>query len=198
MRISAETKTLMLSGAMYDDLTAELVEARAEGVRLTNAFNATWGQPQETKDELLRRLVKKVGEGSRFEPVLRVEFGENITIGDRFFANFDCVILDGAEVKIGDHVLFGPRVGIYTSNHAIDPGERAAGGCYAKPVTIGDRCWIGGGVHIMGGVEIGEGTIVGAGSVVTKSLPAGVIAGEVPARVIRPITDEDRTGFKSA
>jgi maltose O-acetyltransferase len=133
-----------------------------------------------------------------FEPVLRVEFGENITIGDRFFANFDCVILDGAEVTIGDYVLFGPRVGIYTSNHAIDPGERAAGGCYAKPVTIGDRCWIGGGLHIMGGVEIGEGTIVGAGSVVTKSLPAGVIAGGVPARVIRPITDEDRTGFKSA
>lgn len=138
MRISAETKALMLSGAMYDDLTAELVEARAEAVRLANAFNAAWGQPQETKDELLRRLVKKVGEGSMFELVLRVEFGENISIGDRFFANCDCVILEGAEVKIGNYVLFDPRVGIYTSNHAIDPGERAAGGCYAKPVIIGD------------------------------------------------------------
>ena len=198
MRISAETKAVMLSGAMYDDLTEELVEARAEAVRLTNAFNAAWGQPQATKDELLRRVVRKVGEGSMFEPVLRVEFGENITIGDRFFANFDCVILDGAEVTIGHHVLFGPRVGIYTSNHAIDPDERAAGGCYARPVTIGDRCWIGGGVQIMGGVEIGEGTIVGAGSVVTKSLPARVIAGGVPTRVIRPITEADRTGFKSS
>ncbi|MGH1573891.1 sugar O-acetyltransferase [Methylobacterium sp. P31] len=196
--ISAETRALMLSGAMYDDLTSELIEARAGAVRLSNAFNATWGQPQEVRDEALRRLVRSVGPGSMFEPVLRVEFGENITIGRNFFANFDCVILDGAEVTIGDFVLFGPRVGIYTSNHAIDPGERAAGGCFAKPIIIGNRCWIGGGVHIMGGVTIGEGTIVGAGSVVTKSLPAKVIAGGVPARVIRSITEEDRTGFKTA
>lgn len=197
MRISAETKALMLSGAMYDDLSPELVEARAEAVRLSNVFNATWGQPQEARDEALRSLLRSVGSGSMFEPVLRVEFGENITIGRNFFANFDCIILDEAEVTIGDYVLFGPRVGIYTANHAIDPEERAAGGCFAKPVTIGDRCWIGGGVHIMGGVTIGDGTIVGAGSVVTKSLPAKVIAGGIPARVIRPITDADRTGFKT-
>ena len=127
MRISDETKALMFSGAMYNDLTSELVEARAEAVRLSNAYNATWGQPQEVRDEALRRLVRSVGPGSLFEPVLRVEFGENITIGRNFFANFGCVILDGAEVTIGDYVLFGPRVGIYTSNHAIDAEERAGG-----------------------------------------------------------------------
>ncbi|WP_264581493.1 sugar O-acetyltransferase [Rhodoblastus acidophilus] len=198
MRISTETRALMLSGAMYDDLTLELVEARAQAVHLSNAFNATWGQPQEVRDDALRHLVRSVGTGSTFEPVLRVEFGENITIGRNFFANFDCVILDAAEVTIGDFVLFGPRVGIYTANHAIDPGERDAGGCIARPVAIGDRCWIGGGVQIMGGVTIGNGAIVGAGSVVTKSVPANVVAGGVPARVIRPITEADRTGFKTA
>jgi maltose O-acetyltransferase len=100
MRISAETKALMFSGAMYNDLTSELVEARAEAVRLSNAYNATWGQSHEVRDEALRRLLRKVGPGSLFEPVLRVEFGENITIGRSFFANFDCVILDGAEVTM--------------------------------------------------------------------------------------------------
>ncbi|WP_247637163.1 sugar O-acetyltransferase [Methylobacterium sp. 37f] len=198
MRISAETKALMFSGAMYDDLTSELVEARAEAVRLSNAYNATWGQSQEMRDEALRRLVRSIGPGSLFEPVLRVEFGENITIGRNFFANFDCVILDGAEVTIGDYVLFGPRVGIYTSNHAIDAEERAAGACYAKPVTIGNRVWVGGGVNINQGVTIGDHSIIGAGSVVTKDVPPNVIAAGVPCRVIRSITEADRTGFKSA
>ncbi|KRE05863.1 hypothetical protein ASE63_05960 [Bosea sp. Root381] len=186
----------ILTGAPYDDLTAELVEARAKAVHLTDRYNDSFARPQAEREGLLRELLRKVGGGVHFEPRFRCEFGFNISIGERFYANFDCVILDGAEVIIGDNVLFGPRVGIYTSNHAIDAEERAAGICYAKPVKIGDRVWIGGGVNINQGVTIGDGSVVGSGSVVTRDVPPGVIAAGVPCRVIREITEADRLGFR--
>ena len=104
-------------------------------------------------------------------------------------------MLDGGGIEIGDDVLFGPRVGIYTSNHAINAAERAAGGCYAKPVKIGNRVWVGAGVNINQGVTIGDGAIISSGSVVTKDIPAGVIAAGVPCKVIRSITDADKAGF---
>ncbi|SNY41754.1 sugar O-acetyltransferase [Paractinoplanes atraurantiacus] len=188
----------MLSGRMYNDLTPELVEARQRTVLLTDEYNASFGRPQEEREAILRRLLQKVGRGAHFEPTFRCEFGFHISVGDHFYANFDCVMLDGGGITIGDHVLFGPRVGIYTSNHAIDAGERVAGGCYAKPVTIGNRVWVGGGVTINQGVTIGDDAIVGSGSVVTRSIPAGVIAAGVPARVLREITDADKTGFHSS
>ena len=130
-----------------------------------------------------------------FEPTFRCEFGRNIHIGDNFYANFDCVMLDGGGIYIGDHVLLAPRVGIYTSNHAIDPLERAVGACFAKPVRIGHRVWIGAGVHINPGVTIGEGTIIGSGSVVTADIAPMVIAAGVPCKVLRAISEKDKTGF---
>ncbi|WP_212817822.1 maltose acetyltransferase domain-containing protein [Polymorphospora rubra] len=186
----------MLAGRMYDDTAAELVEARRRTVLLTDEYNASFGRPQADRERLLRRLLAAVGRDCHFEPTFRCEFGFNIRIGDNFYANFDCVMLDGGGITIGDDVLFGPRVGIYTANHAIDPAERAAGACYARPVVIGDRVWIGGDVTINQGVTIGAGSIVGSGSVVTKPVPSGVVAAGNPARVLREITDADRTGFR--
>jgi maltose O-acetyltransferase len=174
-----DQRALMLSGRMYDDLTPELIAARARAVSLTDAYNRSLGQPQVEREALLRAILREVGPGAHFEPNFRCEFGFNISIGRSFYANFDCVMLDGGEITIGDHVLLGPRVGIYTANHAIDPAERVAGGCYARPVTIGNRVWVGG------------------GSVVTRDVPAGVIAAGVPCKVLRAITDADRTGFRS-
>lgn len=193
-----EQRALMLSGRMYDDLTPELIAARARAVGLTDAYNRSFGQPQAEREALLRAFLRDVGPGAHFEPNVRCEFGFNISIGHSFYANFDCVMLDGGEITIGDHVLLGPRVGIYTSNHAIDPAERVAGGCYARPVKIGNRVWVGGGVQITQGVTIGDDSIIGSGSVVTRSIPAGVIAAGVPCKVLRAITAADRTGFRSA
>ena len=105
------------------------------------------------------------------------------------------MILDCAKVTIGDNVLFGPKVGIYLANHATVAEERNAGGCYAKSVTIGNNVWIGGGVNINQGVTIGNNTIIGSGSVVTKSITDNVIAVGNPCRVLREITESDRTGF---
>lgn len=186
----------MRTGQMYNDLTPELLAARERAVLLTNEYNASFSQPEAEREALLRRLLGSVGTRVHFEPTFRCEFGSNIHIGDRFYANFDCVMLDGGGIHIGDDVLLGPRVGIYTSNHAIDAAERAAGGCIGKPVRIGNRVWVGAGTHVNPGVQIGDDSIIGSGSVLTSDIPAGVIAAGVPCRVLRPITDADRTGFQ--
>jgi maltose O-acetyltransferase len=192
-----QQRTHILSGRMYNDLTPELIQARKQAVLLSNDYNQSFGQPAHLREGILNRLLKSAGAGAYFEPNVRCEFGYNISVGKNFYANFDCVILDGAEVDIGDSVLFGPRVGLYTTNHALDAQERAAGACWAKPIRIGHRVWVGGGVTINQGVSIGDETIIGSGSVVTRDIPAGVIAAGVPARVIRSITEDDRTGFTS-
>ena len=166
---------------MYNDLSTELVQRREQVVFLTNDYNSTYGKPKEVREALLRNLLKGIGENVHFEPNFRCEFGFNITIGNNFFANFDCIMLDGNLITIGDNVLLGPRVGLYTANHALDARERIMGGCYAHP--------------IMGGVTIGRNSVIGAGSVVTKDVPENVIAAGVPCKVIREITDKDKTDF---
>lgn len=191
-----EQKAFILSGKMYNDLTPELINAREQTVFLTNEYNASFGKTAKEREAILKKLFKSVGTDVHFEPVFRCEFGYNISIGNHFYANFDCVMLDGGGIEIGDHVLFGPRVGIYTSNHATDAWERINGACYAKPVKIGNNVWIGAGVHINPGVTIGDNTIIGSGSVVTKDIPANVIAAGVPCKVIREITEADKTGYR--
>lgn len=190
-----EQRQFILSGSMYNDLTRELIEARERTVFLTNEYNNSYGKDPEERENILKRLLQSIGNRVHFEPTFRCEFGYNISIGDNFYANFDCVLLDGGSIEIGDNVLFGPKVGIYTSNHAIDAQERVNGACYTKRVKIGNNVWIGAGVHINQGVTIGDNTIIGSGSVVTKSIPANVIAVGVPCKVIREITAADKTGF---
>jgi len=191
-----EQKQFILSGKMYNDLSKELIQARENTIFITNEYNNSFGSQQYEREEILKKLLKSIGKGVHFEPTFRCEFGFNITIGDNFYANFDCVMLDGGGIDIGNNVLFGPRVGIYTSNHAIDTKERVAGGCYAKSVKIGNNVWIGAAVSINQGVTIGDNTIIGSGSVITKSIPANVVAAGVPCKVIREITQLDKTGFE--
>lgn len=186
----------MLSGAMYNDSSSELARFREQAVFLTNDYNRSYGKPRAVRENLLRKIVKQIGEEVHFEPNFRCEFGFNITIGSHFFANFDCIMLDGNRITIGNHVLLGPRVGLYTANHALDAQERMWGGCYARPITIQDNVWVGAGVHIMGGVTIGANSVIGAGSVVTSDIPDHVIAAGVPCKVLRAITEKDRTGYK--
>ena len=184
------------TGEMYNDLTNELVKARENTIFLTNEYNASFGKSSNEREIILKKILKSIGTDVHFEPTFRCEFGYNITIGNHFYANFDCVMLDGGGIEIGDNVLFGPRVGIYTSNHAADAWERANGACYAKPVKIGNNVWVGAGVQINQGVTVGDNTIIGSGSVITKDIPANVVAAGVPCKVIREITENDKTGYR--
>lgn len=190
-----EQKARILSGKMYNDLTQELVDARKRAVDLTDAYNASYGESSEVREAILRKLVKHAEEGAFFEPGFRCEFGFNITLGKNFYANFGCVMLDPGKIIIGDNVLFGPRVSIYTSRHAFNAQERAAGACYAKPVRIGNNVWVGGGVHMDHGITIGDNTVIGAGSVITRDIPSNVVAAGVPCRVIREITEDEATDY---
>lgn len=192
MNLEAQ-RTHIRKGAMYNDLTPELVAARERTVMATNEYNASFGQSAAQREALLAKVLSFVGTGAHFEPTFRCEFGYNISVGTNFYANFDCILLDGADIEIGDNVLFGPRVSIYTTNHALDAKERAAGACYAKPVRIGDNVWVGGGVTINQGITIGENSVIGSGSVVTRNVPPNCLALGVPAKVVREITDADRT-----
>ena len=180
----------MVSGEMYNDISPELLPLRRRAVLLAKEYNEAYGKSQEEREAILRKLMKSVGEGVHLEPDFRCEFGMNITLGDGFFANYDCVMLDCGEIIIGDHVLFGPRVGVYTANHAADPWERANGACYTKPVKIGNNVWVGAGVHINPGVTIGDNVVIAAGAVVTKDVPSNCLVGGVPARVIRALEND--------
>lgn len=190
-----EQKERMITGKLYNDLTEELVNARKETVRLTDRYNRTYGEVPEVREQVLKQILGSMGENVFFEPSFRCEFGFNIHIGNNFYANFDCVMLDGGGIEIGDNVLLGPRVGIYTTRHAFDPKERSAGACFARPVKIGSNVWIGGGVHIDYGVNIGDNSIIGAGSVITRDIPANVVAAGAPCKVIRQISQEEKTNY---
>ena len=101
--------------------------------------------------------------------------------------NYGCVTLDCAEVVIGDNCLVGPQVGIYTASHTLDPIERNSGVEFAKPISLGNNCWIGGHSTINPGVTLGDNVVVASGSVVTKSFPDNVVIGGNPAQVLKEI-----------
>lgn len=160
--------------------------------RLCDQFNATPSSDFETQEAILRQLFGSVGERPQVLAPLHVDFGRHIHVGDRFFANHGLVVLDCAEVTVGNDCFFGPNVQIYTPHHPIDPAHRAARWETALPVGFGDRVWLGGGTVVLPGVRIGSDTTIGAGSVVTKDIPAGVVAAGNPCRVLRNRVDEDR------
>src|SRR5206468_11673676 len=114
-------------------------------------------------------------------------YGYQIHVGARTFINYGAVLLDVGQIIIGEDVQVGPNVQLLTPTHPLDPETRRAQWEAAKPITIGNNVWLGGGVIILPGVSIGENTVVGAGAVVTKDLPANVVAVGNPARVIRPL-----------
>ena len=136
-------------------------------------------------------MLRQVGEGVTVRPPFYCEYGA-VSIGERTFVNVNAVMLDGAPITIGAACQIATGVQLLTATHPIDPEPRRLGWEYAKPITIADNVWLGGGVIVCPGVTIGQDTVVGAGAVVTRDLPAGVVAAGVPARVQREIGDEDR------
>lgn len=146
---------------------------------------------------LFQELLGHIGEDFWIEPPFYCDYGKHIHIGEHFYANYDCVMLDGGGITIGDHVFLAPQVCIYTATHPIDAGARNAELEYAKPVKIGSSVWIGGNTVINPGVTIGDNVVIGSGSVVTRDIPSNVIAVGSPCRVLRPITQEDKAYWEA-
>lgn len=178
-------KEKMLAGELYNASDYELIKARKNASSLTRLYNATSEQETEYKRQIISELFAKVGRNINIEPPFHCDYGSNIYVGDDFYMNFGCVILDCAVVHIGNNVLCAPSVHIYTATHPTDPEIRRSGLELAMPVTIGNNVWLGGGAIVCPGVTIGDDTTIGAGSVVTKDIPARVVAAGNPCRVIR-------------
>ena len=174
----------MISGELYDPKDETLVEQRGRARHLTYMYNRT-EHDETTKRNQLCELFASIGDKIVVEPSFRCDYGYNIHVGENFYANFNCVILDVCPVHIGDNCMLAPGVQIYTATHPVDLSERTSGIEYGKPITIGDNVWIGGGAIINPGVHIGDNAVIASGAVVTKDVEKNVVAGGNPAKVIR-------------
>ncbi|MET3698606.1 maltose O-acetyltransferase [Bacillus oleivorans] len=180
-------KEKMLNGEPYNPQDPELVMGRENARRMTRIFNQTKETEIPIRTELLKELFGTTGENLYIEPDFKCDYGYNIHVGENFYANFDCVILDVCEVRIGKNCMIAPGVHIYTATHPLDPFERSSGVEFGRPVTIGDDVWIGGRAVINPGVTIGNGVVIASGAVVTKDVPDYVVVGGNPARIIKQI-----------
>jgi len=185
-------KARMLAELPYKAWLDGLPEDREANELRVWEYNAL--RPDETAkaDELIRRILGKCGKNICIRPPFHCDYGYNIEVGEWFFANFGCTVLDVGKVIIGDNVMFAPNVAVYTAGHPIHPDSRNSGYEYGIGVVIGNNVWVGGNAVINPGVRIGDNAVIGSGSVVTKDVPAGVIAAGNPCRIIREITEDDR------
>lgn len=181
----------MMSGKIYDATHPHLLDKLKATREKLWCYNSLNPRLVEEKKEILSSILGSHGDIFHFNQPFRCDYGENIHIGENFFANFNFTVLDEAEVRIGDHCFIGPNVSIYTACHPIDPAERNTGVEWAEPVTIGDNVWIGGSVTICPGVKIGNNVVIGAGSTVVKDIPDNVVAVGNPARIIKQIEGVD-------
>jgi maltose O-acetyltransferase len=179
----------MLAGDLYiaDDPEIAAEQRRAHAVM--ERYNSTPSAHADQRRDLLSRLLGEVGESTEVRSPLYVDYGSNTTMGARCFANYGLVALDVARIVIGDDVQIGPNVQLLTPTHPVEPGPRRDKWEAARPITIGDNVWLGGGVVVLPGVSIGADTVVGAGAVVSRDLPAGVVAVGNPAEVRRRVDE---------
>ena len=179
-------KEKMLAGKLYDPSDKELVQDRARAKNLCWKFNNLKPDQEQKKLEVLQELFQ-TNKKMYIEPKFYCDYGYNINFGNDFYANHNCVILDVNTVTIGDHVMFGPAVQVYTATHPLDAKSRNAGRELGYEIEIGDNVWIGGGAIISPGIEIGDNVVIGAGSVVNKDIPANKLVGGNPARIIKEV-----------
>lgn len=170
----------------------EIIAEQARVRRVLKELNSldTWDYDGIKK--IVKNLFRHTGEHININLPFTCEYGYNISVGEGFYANFGCTMLDGAPITIGQNVQVAPNVSFYTAGHPIHPLVRNLFWEYCKPISVGDNVWIGGGTVICPGVKIGSNSVIGAGSVVTKDIGDWVVAAGNPCRVIKAITDDDK------
>ncbi len=180
----------MLAGEMYNPMDTLLVKEREEARLRFQEINAIPEDRKPERDQLFHELMGSSGEELYIEPPFYCDYGYNIKLGNKVFMNYNCCILDVMEVTIGNNVMLAPNVQIYTATHPLEAKARNSGREFAKPISIGNDVWIGGGAIVCPGVTIGNGVVVGAGAVVTKDVPDNVFVAGNPAKVIRQIDND--------
>lgn len=187
-----KAKAGLLYDANYDET---LLRERTVCADLIHELNLIRPSNQKERDTLLRRILGKTKENFTIIPPFFCDYGYNIEIGNNFFMNMNCVILDDALVTFGDNVFVAPNCGFYAGGHPLDAERRNSGLEYAFPIHVGNNVWIGANVCVLPGITIGDNSVIGAGSVVTKDIPSGVLAYGNPCRVIRTISEDDKKRY---
>lgn len=183
-------------GYLYDaNYDTEIVEARARCADLCYEFNLCKPSDTVKQKEILHQILGEVKGDMVVTAPFYCDYGYNISVGDNFYTNHNCTILDGAKVVFGDNVFIAPNCVFSTAGHAIDAKQRGEGLEIALPITVGNNVWIGANVSVLPGVTIGDNTIIGAGSVVNKDIPSNVIAVGNPCRIMREITEDDKNKY---
>lgn len=183
-------------GYLYDaNYDEEIIEARKKSADLCYEFNLCRPSDIVGQTNIIKQLLGEIKGSFVITAPFYCDYGKNISIGNNFYTNHNCTILDGAAVSFGDNVFIAPNCVFSTAGHPIDAEQRNAGLEIALPITVGDNVWIGTNVSVLPGVTIGSNTVIGAGSVVNKDIPDGVIAAGNPCRVIRKITDADKNKY---
>ncbi|HEY5556077.1 sugar O-acetyltransferase [Acetobacterium sp.] len=175
------------AGLLYNpnidkEISREIIKCKD----LCHQYNQLLPSQYQNKEKLMRSILGKTGTTFFIASPFWCDYGYNIEIGDNFYANHNCVILDGARVKFGSYVFIGPNCCFATAGHPLDVEQRNEGLEYAHPISIGNNVWIGAGVTVLAGVTVGNNTVIGAGSLVNKDIPAGVIAVGNPCKVYAP------------
>ena len=178
-------KQKILAGELYLAADPELAAESKRARRLLRMYNGTTEEEQELRSQLLKELFASVGSSIEIVPPFHCDYGSNIYAGNQLYMNYGCVILDCNTVNIGENVMCGPYVQIYTAYHPTEPEIRLSLRELAAPINIGNNVWIGGSAIVCPGVTIGDNTTIGAGSVVVKDIPANVVAAGNPCRIIR-------------
>ncbi|MGW5636069.1 sugar O-acetyltransferase [Streptomyces sp. NPDC003832] len=177
----------MTAGDLYIADDPEIARRQQRAVRLAARYQAAYAEDADGARSLLAELLGTLGDEAHVRPPLFVDYGSNITVGARTFVNFNLTALDVAAITIGEDCQIGPNVQLLTPTHPLEPEPRRDKLEAARPITIGNNVWLGGGVIVLPGVSIGDDSVIGAGSVVTKDVPAGVVAVGSPARVVRTL-----------
>ncbi|MET8459656.1 sugar O-acetyltransferase [Streptomyces parvulus] len=177
----------MRAGDLYIADDPEIERRQRQAVRLAARYQAAYTEDPATARSLLAELLGSLGEEAHVRPPLWVDYGSNITIGARTFVNYNLTALDVAAITIGEDCQIGPNVQLLTPTHPLEPGPRRDKLEAARPITIGDNVWLGGGAIVLPGVTIGDNSVIGAGAVVTKDVPANVVAVGNPARPVRNV-----------
>jgi maltose O-acetyltransferase len=180
----------MLAGELYDPMDPPIVRMRERARALSWALNATLETEQAERRRLLLELLGSGGDTAWIQPPFFCDYGSNIHLGTKVYFNFNCVVLDVCEVRVGSYTMFGPAVQLLTAMHPLNASARRKKE-YSKPIAIGEDCWIGAGAIICPGVKIGDRAVIGAGSVVTRDIPSGVLAMGNPCRVRREIGEDE-------
>lgn len=147
-------KERMLAGLPYKAWMDGLSEERMANKLKIYEYNLCRPDNQKELEQRLRGILGKAGKEVWIETPFHCDYGKHIEVGDNFFANYNCTILDVGKVIIGNNVMFAPNVSIYTAGHPVHPESRNSGYEYGIGITIGDNVWIGGNVVVNPGVFI--------------------------------------------